>query len=82
MKLKKDLGELRREVGDLRQKVDTVIRDIGGSPNCWFYENGVFSGYLSMSLRRRIDVLCEHLGLEIVKEVREEKVVCRKKEKR
>ena len=35
-----------------------------------------------ISVSQKIDVLCEYLNLEIVKEVREEKVVCRKREKK
>ena len=35
-----------------------------------------------IGLSQKIDAICEHLNLEIVKETREEKVVCRKKEKK
>ena len=60
---------------DLERTKDYIDTRLDNVKRCIRYDDEI-------SIAQKIDAICEHLGLEIVKEVREERVVCRKKEKK
>ena len=84
--LRQKINELVGEVNNLKSRLDLRVEelrsDLGYTERHFLWYNPIPP---EVSVSQKIDAICEHLGLEIVKKTREEKVVCRhyiKKEKK
>ena len=76
--LRQRVSELVDEVNDLQLRLDSRVgelkSDLGYTEVCFPRFSPIPP---EISVSQKIDAICEHLGLEIVKKTREEKIVCR-----